>query len=149
LLKAIAQRYPQAAIVVIGDYRGQCKDSPANLYFLGLKPQHKLPAYLAHAHVAIIPWKINAITQATSPLKVYEYLAMHLPVIAPAIEPLANIPGVWLAHDTTEFLACIDQARTAPFPRDEVERFVADNNWQTRVQQLLALVGGEQNAEKT
>jgi len=149
LLKAIAQRYSQAAIVVIGDYRGQCKNSPANLYFLGLKPQHKLPAYLAHAHVAIIPWKINAITQATSPLKVYEYLAMHLPVIAPAIEPLANIPGVWLAHDTTEFLACIDQARTAPFPRDEVERFVADNNWQTRVQQLLALVGGEQNAEKT
>ncbi len=140
LLVAIAQRYPNAAVVVIGDYCGQCKARPPNLRFLGLKPQRDLPAYLDHSDVAFIPWKINAITNATSPLKVYEYLAMGKPVVAPAIEPLRRLPGVFLAHDAVEFLARLEQARTLPIPSMEVAGFIAANNWQARVDRLLTLV---------
>jgi GT2 family glycosyltransferase len=140
LLARLAHTHREAAIVVIGDYRGQCPNAPVNLHFLGLKPQSALPAYLAYADVAIIPWEISAITQATSPLKMYEYLAMHLPVVAPDLEHLRGIPGVLLARDADEFVACVGQAREMEFPLPRVNRFVAENNWQARVNQLVQSV---------
>lgn len=140
LLAQLARRHPEAAFVVIGDYRGQCAAALPNLHFLGLKAQRELPAYLAHANVAIIPWKIGAITQTTSPLKVYEYLAMRRPVVAPALEPLREMPAVFLANDADEFMAKLTEARRTPFPETEVASFIDENNWRARVGFLLAQV---------
>jgi hypothetical protein len=140
LLTKIARTYPQAAVVMIGDYRGQCPDPPANLHFLGLKPQQSLPAYLAHATVAIIPWMVNPITQATSPLKVYEYLTMLKPVVAPDLRPLHGLPGVLLAEDRDDFIAKVEIAHQTTLSSGEIMAFTAQNNWQARVTSLLELV---------
>lgn len=140
LLKQIGRAFPQAAVVVIGDYRGQGAGAPANIHFLGLKAQRDLPAYLAHSKVAIIPWRVNKITDATSPLKVYEYLAMQLPVVAPDIAPLRDMPGVYLAQSTPEFIALVTRACQEKFPASRVARFIDDNNWQCRVDRLRALI---------
>jgi glycosyltransferase involved in cell wall biosynthesis len=140
LLTEIACAYPKAALVVIGDYHGQCANPPANLHFLGLKAQRSLPAYLAHAQVAIIPWIVSPITQATSPLKVYEYLTMRKPVVAPDLRPLHGLPGVFLAQDSTDFIAQIDIARQAHLPAAELAAFTAQNDWAARVKTILKLV---------
>ncbi len=140
LLVEIARHYPEAAVVVIGDYRNQLPEKPPNIHFLGLKPQSTLPSYLAHADVALIPWEISSITQATSPLKLYEYLAMHKPVVAPDLHPLQDIPGVFLAKTEGEFIHFIEKALTSPFPKDEVQLFIEDNNWQARVDTLLEYI---------
>ena len=66
LLVDIGRSYPAAGVVVIGDYRGQYPKPLPNLHFLGLKPQATLPAYLAYADVAIIPWK-STTTAGSSP----------------------------------------------------------------------------------
>lgn len=140
LLRRVAVAYPEAAVVLIGDYRGQMASPPANVRFLGLKPQAAVPAYLAHADVAIVPWKINAVTHATSPLKVYEYLAMRRPVVAPRLEALAGIPGLWLAAAAEEFVQAIAQARRLGVDHGTVSRFVRDNSWTARVTALLRLI---------
>jgi glycosyltransferase involved in cell wall biosynthesis len=140
LLTDIAQAYPDASLVVIGDYRGQCPHPPANLHFLGLKAQRSLPAYLAHSQVAIIPWEVNAITQATSPLKVYEYLTMRKPVVAPNLRPLQGLPGVLLAQDRQDFIAKVAAARRLELPVEQIEAFTARNDWHARVSRLLELV---------
>ena len=142
LLVEIAKKYPRAAVVVIGDYRGQCPDPQPNLHFLGLKPQTTLPGYLAHADVALIPWKVSPITQATSPLKLYEYLAMNTPVVAPKLDPLEEIPGVYLAEGQEEFLDLVQQVVESELPVDQVEAFIQENNWQARVRILNDFVGG-------
>jgi glycosyltransferase involved in cell wall biosynthesis len=140
LLVRVAQAYPEAGVMVIGDYAGQCKAPPPNLHFLGLKPQYTLPAYLAHADVAIIPWQVNDITQSTSPLKVYEYLAMHKPVVAPDIQPLRGLPGVHLARDANQFVALVGHLRQVEPPVDEMDAFIQQNDWSARVEVLLSLV---------
>lgn len=94
LVERIARRRSELNFVFIGDHRGEGDGLPPNCHFLGLKPQHSLPAYLQHARVGWLPWRVDAVTRATSPLKVYEYLAMGLPVVGPAVEPLLGIPGV-------------------------------------------------------
>jgi glycosyltransferase involved in cell wall biosynthesis len=138
LLGRTAERYPEAAVAVIGDYREQYKSHPPNIFFLGLKPQWRLPAYLAHADVAIIPWHPSTITHATSPLKLYEYLAMGLPVVAPDLKSLGHIPGLFLARDIEEFLSLVGQARFIPRNHMEIDKFIRKNTWQARVDQLIS-----------
>ena len=149
LLVEIAKEYPRAAVVVIGDYRGQCPDPQPNLHFLGLKPQTTLPGYLAHADVALIPWKVSPITQATSPLKLYEYLAMNTPVVAPKLDPLEEIPGVYLAEGQEEFLDLVQQVVESELPVDQVEAFIQENNWQARVRKLLSYIVDLKGYNKT
>jgi glycosyltransferase involved in cell wall biosynthesis len=140
LLVEVARYYPQAAVVVIGDYRGQCPEDLPNLHFLGLKANRELPAYLAYSTVAIIPWKINNITEATNPIKLYEYLAMGKPVVAPALPTLKDIPGLICVHSRKEFVETIGKARRVLYDLDTVMRFVQENSWQARVNQLLGLL---------
>ena len=145
LLVSVAKAYPNAAFVIVGDYQGQCPDPPINLHFLGLKAQTMIPAYLAFSDVAIIPWKVNTITQATSPLKLYEYLAMHCPVVVPDLLPLHGIPGTRLASSREAFIDLVGQVRHVPMDKDEIDLFIRLNNWQSRVEKLLRFMERENN----
>ena len=140
LLGKVAETNPRAIVCVIGDYRGQYINPPSNLIFLGLKAQNELPAYLAYADVAIIPWKDSAITQSTSPLKVYEYLAMRVPVIAPDLEPLKDLPDVYLAKDHADFLKLVEGSEKFIVNDDESKKFIKLNNWESRVRQLISIL---------
>lgn len=139
LVNEVAAQYPQANVILVGDYHGQAHDPPSNLYFLGLKQQRELPAYLAYADVAIIPFKITEITLATSPLKVYEYIAMRRPVVATDLPLLREIPLVLCSESHQDFFANIGRAFQIEFDDQRVEDFVCLNSWQSRVNQLTQL----------
>jgi len=140
LLLEVARHNPESAVVVIGDYRDQCPAAEPNLHFLGLKPQSALPAYLANSTVAIIPWKVNQITRATSPLKLYEYLAMNVPVVVPDLPPLYGIPAVYLSPTPAEFLANIRIAMQAGVEPEPLQRYIRKHSWEQRVKQLVELL---------
>jgi hypothetical protein len=123
--------------VLIGDYHNQCPKLLPNLYFLGLKPQALLPSYLAHCDVTFIPWKTNAITRATSPLKLYEYLAMHKPVVSPDLPHLHNIPYVFLCANRLEYVDHIQRALRVKLDTNKVDEFICQNSWQARVDQII------------
>lgn len=141
LLFHLARIQPADSFCVIGDYRHPRIDPPQNVHFLGLKPQAELPAYLACTDVAIIPWKRCKITESTSPLKLYEYLSMGCPVVAPDLPPLRNIPGVNLAKDQEKFVELVNQVHREDFDLSTVVKFLRKNNWQSRTRQLIDLLG--------
>ena len=141
LLVETAQAYPLANVMVIGDYHGQCPVTLPNLHFLGLKPQSSLPAYLSYTNVTIIPWKVNDITRATSPLKLYEYLAMRVPVVVPDLPHLTNMPSVYPAKDRDEFIRNIKIAAFEPIHEASIDEFLSMNSWETRVTQLIQIFG--------
>ena len=99
-----------------------------------------LPGYLNRTRVAIIPWKENEITYATSPLKLYEYLAMHLPVVVPNLPLLKNIPYVFPSSGQIEFVHNIKIASEVKIDGNEIDRYVRDNSWQARIRVLLQLM---------
>jgi len=140
LIKELAQAYPKAATVLIGDYHGQRPDVEAVATFLGLKPQTELPAYLAHSDVAIIPWEISPITQATSPLKVFEYVTMGVPVVAPDLDPLKDIPYVFLSKDRQHFIENIRRARAVKVDGHVVDGFAQQNSWTARLDALQSRI---------
>ena len=108
--------------------------------FLGLKSQTELPPYLAHADVAIIPWHISPITHATSPLKIYEFLAMGLPVVAPKLDSLEGIPYVLTSIDRDEFIHNVGQAVHLEMDEELLDQFLVQNSWKARVDQLIKLL---------
>jgi polysaccharide pyruvyl transferase CsaB len=140
LLLQVAEAHPDAAVVVIGDYHGQSPRTLPNLHFLGLKRQTDLPAYLAHVDVALMPWFINDVTRATSPLKLYEYLAMHKPVVAPDLPPLHGAPNVLLSPDRASFVRDVGRARDLVVDTAAADAYTARNSWQERISRLLAAV---------
>jgi glycosyltransferase involved in cell wall biosynthesis len=137
LLVALARNSPRVDFVMIGDYRGQCPEMLPNLFFLGLKPQAALPAYLAFAQVTFIPWKVDRTTQATSPLKLYEYLAMGKPVVAPWLDHLSGIPYVYLSRNIVEFSENLALALKSGVDHDQLAEFIRENSWQRRVDELI------------
>lgn len=62
-----------------------------------MKPYRELPAYLRFFDAAMIPFLVNDITNATSPLKLFEYMAGGKPVVVTPMEESQHYPGVLVA----------------------------------------------------
>lgn len=109
-----------------------------NVHFLGLKPQTELPAYLAYATACHIPFTVDHITKYVNPLKVYEYLAMHKPVVVTDMPELKGISGVHVCSNTDEYVQAIANAITdSTVDKDTIDKFIQKNNWDSRVTALL------------
>ncbi len=61
---------------------------------------------------------------------------MGKPVVVPDLPMLRGIPGVWCSSSEEEFMVNIEAARNHPPEARELETFLKDNSWQTRIQQL-------------
>jgi hypothetical protein len=150
LVLDLARARPELSVVLIGpDYDGSCRswrhqagELPANLFLLPPVPYSRLPQHAVWFDVGMIPFLLNDITLATSPLKLYEYFAMGIPVVAVRLpECERHQPAVLLAGDATEFIAAIDQAlavRDDPGHQSLIKREAASNAWGARVEAITA-----------
>ncbi len=140
LVAGIARARPGWQLLLIGDRPEPLPIAlPGNVHLVGLKPQRALPAYLAAADVCLIPFRRSALTEAVSPLKLFEYLGMHRPVVAPPLGELAGVPHVFPAGGVEESLEAIERAASAPAPVAEVEEFLSRHTWQARAESLAAI----------
>ncbi len=135
-LKRVAEGFPDHAIAIIGDPRGVPESMPPNVHFLGLKAQGDLPAYLTRCDIGIVPFVVNDLTHAVSPLKVYEYLACGLPVASTPLRPLVDLDGVYVDDD---LVVAVRTALAAPKPDRAAES--AKHSWGSRLEVLMASVG--------
>src|SRR4030095_5920758 len=110
-----------------------------NVVLLGQQPYETMPQYLYHFDVCIIPFKVNPITEATNPVKVYEYLSAGKPVVSialPEIKPLADY--LYLANGKDEFVCQIDHALAEQDLEivDSRRAFAKQNTWSQRYEQI-------------
>lgn len=82
-----------------------------NVILTGDQDYELMPKYLYHFDVCTIPFKINSITEATDPVKLYEYFCAGKPVVA------VNLPEIkiyqqhlYLAANHDDFLLKLDAA---------------------------------------
>jgi hypothetical protein len=95
--------------------------------------------YTQNWDVGIVPFKQGGLSLGADPIKVYEYLALGLPVVATGIPHLGAYPGVEVAESTGDFLSLIEDAARHGLPLDEVEAFVDRSTWYRRGMDLLDL----------
>jgi GT2 family glycosyltransferase len=114
------------------------------VYFLGLKLQKDLPAYLLHSDIALMPFREDDISKYVSPIKVFEYIAMGKPVLSTYLPDIAGYPGVYIARTAEAWADYVrggektwggSAARLA-----EQGAFALSNSWYARCDTLLAHV---------
>ena len=104
---------------------------------LGHQPYANLPSILSQAKVGVIPFKLNGkYEQYSAPIKVYEYLAAGLPVVAspiPELKPLADKGLVHLVptEDVKGWRKAIKKA-FSEYPNIKGKEWAKTQTWQHR-----------------
>lgn len=146
LLIATAQRLPEVKFEIIGDHHWSALgklELPSNIKLLGEQPYDKLPELVAGWKAALIPFQITDLILATNPVKLYEYSALGLPVVAtPIPEVMQAGLEVFIGADSSAFAEAIRTAVASDSAAKIAERrrFAERNSWAARVDQLAALV---------
>lgn len=145
LLADLARLRPNWSIVLVGrpDTDISSIQGIPNVHLLGHRPYEELPNYLRGFDVALLPFVKNELTISANPLKLREYLAAGLPVVAtpiPEVERLA--PPVRLASTAEEYAQQIErilaQGRAGPSPQRSRE--VCNESWDKKVEEMEELV---------
>jgi glycosyltransferase involved in cell wall biosynthesis len=115
LMKRLALERPGLQLVLLGqDYDGSLAASGLatlpNVTAYGPVPYAELPRHAAWFDVATVPFVHNAITAATSPLKLFEALALGKAVVTTDLRECRQVRGARVARGAEEFLAAIDAA---------------------------------------
>ena len=114
----------------------------SNVHLLGPRRYEDLPAVLRGADAALIPYAVNPLTAAVFPMKVYEYLAAGLPVVASPLPSIAGVEGIETADGADAFAAALDAALAADSPDARRARnALADgHSWEARLAEIEAAV---------
>lgn len=109
-----------------------------NVYALGARPFLEIRRYMRFSDVGLVPFVPNELTHAISPIKMFEYFASGLPVVAPRLDEIerSHSPAM-LYTDREECVALIAQAvrekaRLAPAAIE----FGRANSWRKRYQEV-------------
>ncbi|MBI4000829.1 MAG: glycosyltransferase [Nitrospira defluvii] len=149
LLNRVVAALPNVSFVLIGGSpAAHARFAPMpNLHLLGPRPFARLPEYLRAADVGLIPFDVQGhptLVHSIHPLKLYEYLAAGLPVVATRWRELERLQSPAKLRDSAaEFSAAIETSLCEPSRRAEYERYAEQADWKHRVTRLLDLVGSD------
>jgi glycosyltransferase involved in cell wall biosynthesis len=147
VVRYLASSRPQWSLLLVGEVQTDTsvlRDLP-NVRLLGRRSYQSLPAYCKAFDVAILPFVINELTVASNPLKLREYLAAGLPVVAtPLPEVLKLKTLVHMAQTPAEFLnqieALLSEGRLGPDPA--VSAVMERESWDQKVEELSRIITG-------
>jgi glycosyltransferase involved in cell wall biosynthesis len=145
LLHDVAAKIPALNFVVIGGDAPRTGKLSRNVYYLGRRPYRDVPAYLRASDLAVMPLKASAANDGRSPMKIFEFGAAGLAVVASATTELRrrNLPFVRLADSGDEFArlcsGLIDGAANgaAEALRKVARDCAAEHSWQSKTERLL------------
>jgi|HubBroStandDraft_3_1064219.scaffolds.fasta_scaffold28236_2 glycosyltransferase involved in cell wall biosynthesis len=113
-----------------------------NVHLLGRRAYEQLPAVLRAADAGLIPYAHNKLTESIFPMKVYEYLAAGLPVVATALPSLAEVADVATARDAGGIAKLLRDALAQDSRQHRLERSrrARGHSWDARLQEIAARI---------
>ncbi len=114
-----------------------------NTFFLGHKDYSVLKYYARKCHVLIIPFIINDISRATSPVKLFEYMAIGRPIVCTDMDECRRYKSVLIGRDHGEFISQLEYALT--LGDDEkykslLEKEAEMNDWSHKAREIINLL---------
>lgn len=150
LIKEVALKRPNYNIVLLGIKYDDSFDKAnlnkfSNIYFLGSKNYNVLPNYANKFTVCTIPFLINNITQATSPLKLFEYMALSKPIVTTNMQECNKYKSVMIANNANEFIELLDKCVKLNI-KDNKDYFgilnkeALENTWEAKALTIIDLL---------
>jgi len=147
LLAALADAQPGWTFALVGpvglgdpDTDVSALTARANVHLLDARAHARLPEVLRGAAVGLIPYRRSRLTESIFPMKVYEYLAAGLPVVASGLPALEGVSGVELVEGPDQALVAIERAlrEDSPDRRRARSDSVRGYSWEARLDEIAA-----------
>lgn len=115
-----------------------------NVYFLPPRPYAQMPGCLAAAAACIVPYRLGERTLARDPVKLYEYLATGLPIVATPLPRAKEFaPFVTVSDGSPQSFAAACRQALSPRPPSATQaqkELARRHTWRIRVGQLERLL---------
>lgn len=115
-------------------------DHSSNIHFLGPCSYQQIPTLLTLMDVALIPFKVNSLTKATCPIKLFEYMSVGLPVVSTGLPEVAEFSDlVYLVETPQDSARALQQAMTEDREALRKARIecARENSWSSRFQTVV------------
>ncbi len=146
LINYAAEKLPRISFVLIGQpnqARARLRGKN-NIHLLGTREFAELPGFMHNADVGIIPFNAQdfpELIHAVNPLKLYEYMACGLPVVATEWDELRSIQSpAFLAANRADFVSQIEKALRVEHDTDSFIEYAKAKDWQHKIIHLLDLL---------
>lgn len=148
LLKKVAKERPNYEIVLIGFlYDNSFKDSKIdeleNVHYLGIVDYKELNKYSQYFTISTIPFLLNDITESTSPVKLFEYMAMGHPIVTTDMRECRKYKSVLIGKSHEDFIEKLDFVLTLD-KNDEYYNYLKEealaNTWKEKAAILDRLI---------
>jgi glycosyltransferase involved in cell wall biosynthesis len=145
LLAAVARARPDWSIVLIGDEQSDTAAVAGlpNVHRLGRRRNDELPQYCKAFDVGLIPYRISAQLPFRNPIKLREYLAAGLPVVATPMPDVRRYERWCSIADTAPgFVESVEEAlrHDSPALREERSRAMMAETWSARAAEIDRVV---------
>lgn len=154
MVRNLAEKRPEYNIVLIGTKYDETLEKSKiedlkNVYFLGSKDYIILKNYAAKFDVCTVPFIINDITKATSPLKIFEYMALGKPIVTSAMDECKKYKSIFIANNNNEFIELVDKALQLSTEKDKeyfniLKKEALENTWGNKANVIINLLKKEE-----
>lgn len=115
-----------------------------NCHFLGMKPNEKLPEYIAHFDACLNLFAKSDLSKDVSPLKFYEYLATGKPIVSTRQpDQVMQFENLIEIADTEEGFVQACESALADADRQRTETRIEEgrkSSWDSRVAQMCEIL---------
>lgn len=114
-----------------------------NVYFLGSKDYSILKYYAKEVDILIIPFLINDITKSTSPVKIFEYMALNKPIVTTNMNECRKYKSVLIGKDHKEFIEKLEKAYNLKDDKKYInllDKEAKENDWSIKAQHIIDLI---------
>jgi teichuronic acid biosynthesis glycosyltransferase TuaH len=148
LVMKLARERPGYEIVLIGwDFDGTLRNQGlknySNIHYLGAKEYSLLPSYAIWFDVSIIPFVKSTLTQATSPVKLFEYMALGNPIVTTEMAECMKYSSVFIGREYDEFIRKTDLALKYRQDKDYLallDKEARENTWTARAAAIDTII---------
>lgn len=149
LVRDIANKRKDWNIVLIGwDYDGTLSKSGLgrldNVHIISSIPYEILPTYAQWFDICTIPFKINDVTESTSPVKLFEYMALGKPIVTTPMPECKKYKSVIIAENKADdFIRKVEeglQDRDNKEYMKMLEKEGLENTWEGKAKDIQKLM---------
>ena len=145
IIRAVAEKRPDWCWLLIGkkidnDMERSRIEKLPNVIYVPAVPYSELPSYIACCDIMTIPFVLNEITEATSPVKLFEYMASAHPIITSDMNECRNYSSVHIYRDAASFIELAEKAleeRKSPEYMELLRKEATENTWHSRAKAVL------------
>lgn len=146
LINKVSQLKPDWLFIFIGyDFDGSLNklEDRDNIMYIPPQKYEDLPTYACAFDLQIIPFIINDITKSTSPVKLFEYMAIGKPILTSKLPECQKYKSVIIYDDESDFIKKATLLMNLSNDDEyyiHLEEDALNNTWDARVNQILTEV---------